>query len=334
MKIGIHHSKGSFSDRWVAYCEANAIEYKIVNCYQNNIIEQLEDCGALMWHFHHAGAKDFLFVKQLLFAVQFSGKKVFPDFNSVWHFDDKVGQKYLLESMKLPLVASYVFYSKAEALDWAKKTSYPKVFKLRGGAGSVNVKLVKSETAAGTIINKAFGNGFKHDSQVPLKEIYQKYRKGQLPVSSVVKGVGRKFIPTEYAKVHGKERGYVYFQDFIPGNDHDIRVIVIGNKAFAIKRMTRENDFRASGSGNVLYARELFDEPTIKLSFDVAKKLQTQCLALDYVYDNHEPKIIEISYGFNIVVYDPCTGYWDDELNWHEGTFNPYGWMIEEVLYS
>ena len=30
--------------------------------------------------------------------------------------------------------------------------------------------------------------------------------------------------------------------------------------------------------------------------------------------------------------YDPCTGYWDNNLNWHEGSFNPYGWMVEEVF--
>jgi glutathione synthase/RimK-type ligase-like ATP-grasp enzyme len=332
MKIGIHLSKNSFSDRWVAYCEAHSISYKIVNCYKNDIIQQLEDCDALMWHFHHAGAKDFLFVEQLLFAVQFSGKKVFPDFNSVWHFDDKVAQKYLLEAMHIPLVKSYVFYSKPEALEWLAYTAFPKVFKLRGGAGSVNVKLVRSATQASAFVSKAFGKGFKHDSQVPLGEIYKKYRRGKLPFLSVAKGIVRKFIPTEYAKIHGKERGYVYFQDFIPGNDHDIRVIVICDKAFAIKRMVRENDFRASGSGYILYDKELFDLNSIQLSFEIAKKLKTQCVALDYVYDNGSPMVVEISYGFSMVGYDPCPGYWDSKMQWHEGKFNPYGWMIEEIL--
>ena len=103
---------------------------------------QLSDCDALMWHFNHKSPKASKFAKQLLFSVQASGKKVFPDFNTVWHFDDKVGQKYLLEAIGAPLAPAYVFYSKKEALEWAGKTSYPKVFKLRNGAGSDNVRLL------------------------------------------------------------------------------------------------------------------------------------------------------------------------------------------------
>ena len=237
-------------------------------------------------------------------------------------------------SKDIPLVKSYVFYTKMEALEWANITSFPKVFKLRGGAGSVNVRLVRSVTAAKKLISKAFAKGFKHDSLVPLSDIFKKYKKGKLPFGAVIRGLVRKMIPTNFAKVHGREIGYIYFQNFIPDNDHDIRVIVIGDKAFAIKRMTRENDFRASGSGNILYERELFDEATIQLSFDVAKKLQTQCLALDYVFDKGNPLVVEISYGFSMVGYDPCPGYWDSNLQWHEGKFNPYGWMIEDILKS
>ena len=112
MKIGIHHTKGLFSEHWIDYCKAEQIPYKLVNCYANDIIEQLADCDALMWHFHHASPKDFLFAKQLLYSLQASGKKVFPDYNTIWHFDDKVGQKYLLEAIDAPLAPSYVFYRK------------------------------------------------------------------------------------------------------------------------------------------------------------------------------------------------------------------------------
>lgn len=30
--------------------------------------------------------------------------------------------------------------------------------------------------------------------------------------------------------------------------------------------------------------------------------------------------------------YDACPGYWDEDLTWHQGTFNPQGWMVEGVL--
>ena len=160
MKIGIHKAKGSFSERWIPYCEENNIDYKIVDCYRSDIIQQLSDCDALMWHFNHKGARECKFAKQLLYAVKKSGKEVFPDFNTVWHFDDKVGQKYLLEAIGAPLAPSYVFYTKKDAIGWAKNTVYPKVFKLRNGAGSDNVKLVKNYGQAKRLINKSFRKGF------------------------------------------------------------------------------------------------------------------------------------------------------------------------------
>ena len=155
MKIAIHKS-GGFSDRWIEYCEKNHIDYKIVNAYDTDIIQQMADCDAFMWHHFHNSYKDALFAKQLLFSLQQAGKRVFPDFNTGWHFDDKVGQKYLLEAIGAPLVPSYVFYTKKEALDWIDKTTFPKVFKLRGGAGASNVKLAHTKKEARHLVKKVF----------------------------------------------------------------------------------------------------------------------------------------------------------------------------------
>jgi hypothetical protein len=41
---------------------------------------------------------------------------------------------------------------------------------------------------------------------------------------------------------------------------------------------------------------------------------------------------LEISYGFVAEGYDPCEGYWDKDLTWHEGSFNPYGWMVDMMI--
>ena len=35
MKIAIHNRPGSFSDRWIEYCNKNHIDYKVVNAYDN-----------------------------------------------------------------------------------------------------------------------------------------------------------------------------------------------------------------------------------------------------------------------------------------------------------
>lgn len=334
MKIGIHHTKGSFSDRWIEYCNANSIEYKIVDAYSSDIVEQLDDCDAFMWHHHHGNYRDVLFSKQLLYSLEKSGKKVFPDFDTMWHFDDKVGQKYLLEAISAPMVKSYVFYNKTDAVKWAKSTSFPKVFKLRGGAGSTNVKLARTQKDALKAINKAFGCGFSQSNRIEnLRERVRKYKIGKDTLLGVFKGVARLFIPTEFEKMHSREKGYAYFQEFIPNNTFDIRVVVTGDKAFGIKRMVRENDFRASGSGSILYNREEIDERCVKIAFEVNEKLNSQSIAYDFIFDgNNNPLIVELSYGYVASGYDPCTGYWTSDMEWHEERFNPYGWQIENLL--
>ena len=331
--IAIHQSTFGFHPRWVKYCEDKNIPFKLVDVYANDIIQQLNDCDALMWHHSQNSPKDLVAAKPILFALEQAGIKVFPNFNTNWHFDDKLGQKYLSEALGISLVPTFVFYEKSVAFEWAAKTNFPKVFKLRGGAGSANVKLTRTKEEAEKLIRKAFGKGFSnYDALGSLKERWRKWRLGKSSITDLFKGFIRFVYPPPFAKAHGREVGYIYFQEFIPNNDSDIRIIVIGDKAFAIKRMVRENDFRASGSGSILYEKQNFNEDDVKLAFEINNKIQSQCTAMDFVYQNDKPLLVEISYGFSAEGYDPCPGFWDAGLNWHECTFNPYGWMVEEVL--
>lgn len=335
MRIAIHHRKGSFSERWIEYCKKNKIQYKLVNAFDSDIIQQVKECDVFMWHHHHADFKDVLTAKRILFALEHSGVKIFPDFNTGWHFDDKVAQKYLLEAIDAPLVPSFVFYDKKEALDWAMNTTYPKVFKLKGGAGASNVKLVRTERECIKFINKAFGKGFSQfDRWGYFKERYKKYKSGGDNLLGVLKGFGRLFIPREFAKLYGREKGYVYFQEFIPNDGFDIRVVVINNKAVALKRLVRKNDFRASGSGNLVFENEKIDKRYINTAFEIAEKLNSKSLAIDLICSKIDDiYIVELSYGFPMLNFiDGSKGYWDKNLNWHEGQFIPQEWMVEEIF--
>ncbi len=335
MKIAIHHTPGSFSDKWIEYCDKNKIDYKLVNCYKSDIIEQLKNCGGLMWHWSQVDSRAILFARQLTMTLEHSGIKVFPNTKTSWHFDDKLGQKYLFEVLNVPFVNSYVFYYKKEAQEWARQTSYPKVFKLRGGAGSVNVKLIHSKSQALRMIRKAFGKGFwVIDRRNSLNDRFIKLRreKNLHSVIHVIKGFIRLIYPSYDVAIRPKDKGYIYFQDFIPGNDHDIRVIVIGNRAFAIKRVVRKNDFRASGSGNIIHRKEEIPIECVRSAFEWAEKLNTQCIGFDFVFDSKKMYILEISYGFVHQVYVPCPGFWDKELNWHDGQFTPQFFMIEDFI--
>lgn len=337
MKIAIHNSNNPafFSDGWIDYCKQNNIPYKIVNAYDNNIVEQLDGCTFFLWHFSNYDYRDALFAKQLLYSLQKKGIKVFPDFDTAWHFDDKVGQKYLLEAINAPLVPSHVFYSKNEALEWIEKTTFPKVFKLRGGSGSSNVQLVENKIQAKKLVKRAFRKGFSQFNRINhLKFRYHNYRTGKESFIAVIKGVVRLFVGNRYSNMSPQEKGYVYFQDFIPNNNFDTRVVVIGGEtAIAEKRFVREGDFRASGSGK--YDYENINIETIKVAFDVSRRLNLQSVAFDFVADSqNKPLIVEISYGFGREGISKAPGFWDNNLQWHEGPIKPEKLIIKKVVES
>lgn len=337
MIIAIHHRKDSFSDRWIAYCEKNKIEYKIVNAYANDIIEQVSDCDAFMWHFHQGYYRDMQFAKALILSLETKGIRCFPDCRTCWHFDNKVWEKYLLEAIEAPIVSSYVFYTEKEAREWAANTTFPKVFKLKGGAGASNVKLAQTKNEAVKLINQCFGQGFKqYRWQEQFCESFSKYKEGKASLREALRPIryALKKYPNEYSHYHQNEIGYAYFQEFIPNNTFDIRVCVVGSRAFALKRMTRNNDFRASGSGNIIYDKNQIDERCVKIAFECNKKLQTQSIAFDFVFDSsNNPLIVEISYGYAVKAYDYCEGFWTDDMQWHEGThFDFCGWMVENLI--
>ncbi len=334
-KLAIHNRPGSFSDRWIKYCSKYKIEYRLVNCYDSNIMNQLKGVTGFLWHWVHYEHEAQLAARQIISSVENMGIKVFPNMSTCWHYDDKVGQKYLLESIGAPLVPSYVFFSEDVAMEWIDNTKFPKVFKLRSGAGSQNVHLVKTRREAKKLCKTAFGKGFVPisgyfgDTKTKVRRIknighfMDKLKRLPVSIASVLRS--RRLFP--------REKGYIYFQDFLPHNNFDTRITIIGDRAFGFLRVNRPNDFRASGSGAIVYQSNKIDERCIRVAFEVTKRINAQSLAFDFIFDeNHNPRIVEMSYCYQNKAVHGCPGYWDRKLNWHEGNIWPEDAIIEDLI--
>lgn len=334
MKVAIHHRKGSFSERWISYCKENNIDFEIVNAFDADFLHRMNNFDVFMWHHHQSLYEDTLLAKTLLFALEHAGVKVFPDFKTGWYFDDKVAETYLLEALDLPVVPSKIFYDKASALKWLDSTDFPKVFKLKNGASGANVRIVKSRKEAIKYVQRSFGRGYpQYDGIERFKESLRIYFRKESSLLRPIKSLIRVFVPTKFSRWSAKERGYCYFQDFIPNNGFDTRVIVIGDKAFAMKNLIRANDFRASNSGDFLFERADINEECIKLAFEAQKRMGSQSMGFDIIESKDgQLFILEMGYGFIADIYRSCPGYWDRNMNWHEKTFYPQDWMIEQVL--
>lgn len=337
MKIAIHHRENSYSEYWIQYCKDKNIDFKIINCYDTDIIQQVEDCDIILWHWIFWHSRDIIFAKQLLLSLELSGKRVYPNIRSCQFYDDKIGQKYLLESLKLPLVKSYVFFYKQDAIRWINEAVFPKVFKLKGGAGSSNVMLVKSKLQALRLVRKSFNSGFSPSNRMEnLKNRISRFNNNRSFASflHVLKGIIRLLYPSSHSRFRNREKAYVFFQDFIPDNDSDIRVVVIGNRAFAIKRQVRKNDFRASGSGIKIYNPENIPYNYIQLAFDLNNKLKMQSVAFDFIKGPNGILLLEISYCWALDSFGKHPGYWTNDGVWHPGKFCPADFIIENMINS
>lgn len=337
MKIAIHKQKGSFSDKWIEYCVNGNIDFKIVNCFNTDIIKELEGCAGLLWHWNQNDYRAMVFAKQLTIAIQKLGIRTFPDTRTSFHFDDKIAQKYLFESIDAPHIPTYIFYDKGKALDWSRTTNFPKVFKLRSGSAAVNVKLVKSRKHADHLILKAFNKGFKHiDRKATLKDKFMLFAEQQNAKNliGIFKGIYRYFFKAEIEKMSNRHKGYVYFQNFVPDNEFDTRLYVIGNRCFGTRRYNRKNDFRASGSKNSRSEKELFDKESVELAFMLSKKIKSQSIAFDFIKDKDQYKLIEISYTFPPENLYNHPGFWDSNLEWHDVKIIPEYFIIEDFINS
>lgn len=331
MKIGIHKRKNSFSDSWIKHCDDNEINYKIINCYSNDIINVVKDCTHIMWHFAHDDYRDQLIAKQLIYIFSNNLKiKTFPNYESALHFDNKISQKYLFDSydfIKCP--DTKMFYSKDESLDFVKKNvKYPRVFKLSKGAGSMAVRLLKSRYHSLKIIKKMFSKGIsQYDNMTYFKNAFI-----NKSIKELIKSLYFFMFSPKYSKLGTKELGYFYSQDFIGNIDHDIRIIVIGDKAIGIKRIVRNNDFRASGSGLIDYDISNIDLNTVEKSFEISRKLKFNCMAYDYVKCREEYLLVEISYGFSLNAYNKCEGFWDENLKFSNQKIELGKWMVKDLI--
>jgi glutathione synthase/RimK-type ligase-like ATP-grasp enzyme len=260
---------------------------------------------------------------------------VFPNLASCWHYDDKVGQKYLLEALGAPIIPTWLFTDRREAEEWIAQATWPKVFKLRSGSASENVRLVESRKQAERICRRAFTSGFPakpgylsdmrtrlHNTR-NLREAWEKLRRVPESVLEV----------TNFRRHSPRQRGYVYFQEFLPGNGFDTRIIVIGHRAFGFLRLNRPNDFRASGSGRTVYDPDRIDRRCLETAFHLARRLESQSLGFDFIFDqDRQPRICEMSYAFIPSIVHGCPGYWDRELAWHPGQVWPEDAILEHVL--
>lgn len=274
--------------------------YTIVNLDRSDWLQQIKPYDIIIWKSPWMGQLSVHYKEKIYFIKNHLGKETMPNFDTIWHFDSKIAQNFLFEQYNIRSPKTFITFNYQEAMNYINQCEYPQILKLSAGSGSNHVKMLKHKRQAIKEIKKHFAKTLLWDQ---LKKIcdHQMF-------------------------------GSIYLQEFIPNNDSDLRITIIGDKyAFGFWRKNRKNDFRASGSGKLDYKREVPKEP-INYCLEISKKLNFDSMAYDILFDKDNFLITEISYGYNQNAIYNAPGYYerleDNGIIFRKGHFWPqYLWV-------
>lgn len=204
--------------------------------------------------------------------------------------ENKSYQELYKQHCGINSLKTYHFASFKDILNYKDCLSYPVVLKKLCGAGSNHVYKVNSFEGIKKIIKK-----------INKRDNYFKFN---------LKKVIKKFIlKKKYNKFYYKEDQYIgryILQEFVPNLDGDWKILIFGDKYYALNRRVRENDFRASGSGNfsfekppiqvLNYAKKCFEKLNVPfLSLDICINEDRKCYLLEYQGTHFGPYTLNFS---------------------------------------
>ena len=180
------------------------------------------------------------------FLESYLGKACYPSASQALLYENKCLEAYIATACGLPFATTHISHRKEDALAMLEAARFPLVSKVNGSSGSIGVELVRTPREARRIIRQAFSK------------------------------TGRSIHVPWF-----RQKDYVYFQEYVPNDGYDIRVILTGDRAFGYYRKVLKGDFRASGM-NTVERRELPEE-AIRVARTVRQHVRGPLLVVDMV---------------------------------------------------
>ena len=332
--ILFHDTPNKFIANYQKTLDFNGIKHSFLDSQDPDFWLKVKEARLFMMHLH-LDAASLIRQRNLISVIdRVLGVPCFPDWNTAWHYDEKIAMSTLLQAKDYPLAKTWIFWDEDSALKWAETAEYPVIFKLKNGASSINVVKLEGFKQAQKLITQMFGRGIENN-RVPgskLFSIYKRDPKGFLRAQSIhwLDKLGLRY--NKYGNP-SRERGYVLFQEFLPNNNFDYRVNIYGDATFAFKRLNRPGDFRSSGSGRYDFDPRGIPEDVLQIAQGISQEMKFQMMAYDFLMDKEgKPAIIEIGCQSAGIAVAQCPGYWDMNLNWHEGRVWPQVMILRYLL--
>lgn len=260
-------------DKLKTYALNEGLEFHFIHYFEIDFKKDYSGQFFIYTSSEDPGLKYKGYFEDVLYALHRKGAILVPE----WRYMRAHHNKAMMELLRDVDLAeidtgihSRVFGCNEEFFQHIDETEFPCVYKTAEGAGSKGVALLQDKEHAQKLLNDLNIN-----HKASLKE-------------KLKQAIGRRKPLTR----HSNYRSKFVIQNFIKGLSGDFKVLVFGDKYYALSRKNRDDDFRASGSGRLDY------EPKLPSGiFDFAKSvydaLIVPVLSLDIAFDGNRFYLIE-----------------------------------------
>jgi glutathione synthase/RimK-type ligase-like ATP-grasp enzyme len=230
------------------------------------------------------------FLEDVVLGLQWQGARLVPRFELLRAHHNKVFMEMLRDLVDCPEARSVRarYFGTVEDLE-RTSIATPVVVKPAAGSMSDGVRLALDRPA---LLRAARTTSRSHQTASRARDIARTIRRpGYRPES----WNRRKFV----------------VQDFIPGLDHDWKVLVYGTKLYVLRRGVRAGDFRASGSGKFSWPEDA-PAAVLDLAWKLVRALDVPWLAADIAVAGGVAHVIEFQViYFGTLTLEGSPGYYE-----------------------
>lgn len=260
------------------YSALNTNDFKVVEAlyvqYKELVVPllEIEDNKVFIFYCSSQHPSYYNYIFDIMMDAQNRGAILIPSLDHLKSHENKFYQELYKARLAIPTPKSWLLGSIEDIAYLVRNgLDFPVIAKLPQGFGSKTVSKINSHEELLDYCRSHLTPTVKPRKNIfKYKESLKKY-KDKYPAST----------------------GSIVLQEFIPQQTHDWKVLVIGNKVFSLKRYTRDNDFRASGSGN-FSGDKVPSLDLVNFAYNVKQKLKTPWVSMD---------IIESPRGYLIIEY-------------------------------
>ena len=277
------------------------------------------------------------YIEDILLRLQLDGAILLPRFEMFRAHHNKVFMESYrtLLSQEYNTIHSFSFYG---IDDLKRKLNseiiYPVILKTSSGAGSSGVAIANNKVET---IAKA-----RKMSKITFYGCYFTRKRG---IKSIIRRTIR-FMTGQLGLEAPRIQEKMICQSFVANLSCDYKVLVFGEKYYLLRRKTKKNDFRASGSGLLEFPNEFTETEKEILNYSrvAYKQLNTPLLSIDIAFDGNTCHMIEfqtLNFGPYTLQFSNCyykyksSGDWSrifEESILEEEMANAYIYYITTII--